>query len=189
MGEVKRALFVLNKAFDLTLHLQVLSSCAFAGFCFFDSFGVPLQKTGPEGLLACSSFSLAASFLPYSQRVLHQDLLLAVSLPVTRHDPSQTCDESSVKSTAFIPGREQKGYLCGKAVISKCKLLDKCDRVLLESEPGMPKVLCYGYTPHLALWQSHGRTERIPSSHLSVPCSLTGVSGLWPCGRVPQLPW
>lgn len=89
------------------------------------------------------------SLPPSSQHVLHQELLLAVPLPVTRHSPSQTCDESSVKSTTFIPGRRQKGYLCGKAVFSRCKLLGKWDRIL--PEPGMSKLLCHGYTPHLAL--------------------------------------
>lgn len=36
-------------------------------------------------------------------------------------------------------------------MFARCKLLDKWDRVLPESELGMSKVLCHGYMPRLAL--------------------------------------
>lgn len=110
--------------------------------------------------------------------VLHQELLLAVPLPVTRHSPSQACDESSVKSTTFIPGRRQKEYLCGKAVFSRCKLLDKWDRVLLESEPGMSKVLRHGYTPHLGLSVTEPWKSREKFLYHTSECSLQPSRGV-----------
>lgn len=142
-------------------------------FSLLDSFGGSLEEMDQRVCwFAAPVFSLETSFLPSSQHVLYQHSCWVRRCLWQDSSPSQTCDEDSIKFTAFIPGWGQKGCLCGKAPFSRCKILDKWDSVLLELEPGMSKAFCAIVTcPCLK------KRREIPLSHLALPCSPAGLSG------------
>ena len=159
-------------------------------FCFFDSFGASLQDWTRGSVGSFLRFSVWQPPSPPPLSMFYTETIAGC--------PSQTCDEDSIKSTAFVPGRGQKGCLCGKAAFSRCKLLEEWDRGLLELEPGMSKAFCaiLIFPIWLCLWQSDEKGEKfLYHTHLALPCSPAGLSGIhkqasdsWPCGRGPRLP-